>query len=77
VASAGAATVPVSGYLPPISVDEMHQISADILDTAFNRPTNHRKLRWDEGGGTGLVQWTGPMGKGLDIDITKVAKENK
>jgi hypothetical protein len=31
-------------------------------------------LKWSDGGGTGLVDWTGDLGPGLQVDHTKVAK---
>jgi hypothetical protein len=31
--------------------------------------------KWSDGGGTGLVDWTGDLGPGLQVDHTKVAEE--
>jgi hypothetical protein len=33
-----------------------------------------RRRKWSDGGGTGLVDWTGDLGPGLQVDHTKVVK---
>lgn len=38
--------------------------AAEILNKAFRK--------WSDGGRTGLVDWTGDMGPGLAIDLSKV-----
>ena len=41
-------------------------LAAQVLNRAFNK--------WSDGGGTGLVEWTGDLGPGLQVDHTKVAE---
>jgi hypothetical protein len=38
-----------------------------VLDDLVKR---ERPRKWSDGGGTGLVDWTGDMGPGMDIDAT-------
>lgn len=47
-----------------MTVEEFEVEAARILEQAFGTPR-----KWTDGGGTGLVQWTGDLGPGLQVVI--------